>query len=119
LWRPDVGEEELQAVGGAADRPGVVRRGGGAARLGLLGGLADLEPDRLELARQLLDLLFTEVVLEGERLELGRLEVAALLRAFDQRARLIAFQQFCELILRQVSRQSFRGRRSVSQTFSP
>ena len=28
-------------------------------------------------------------------------------RAFDQRACLIAFQQFCELILRQVSRSSF------------
>jgi hypothetical protein len=98
----DVGEEELQAVRSAAHRSCVVRRDGGG-RLGLLGRLADLEPDRLELAGQLLHLLFSEVVLERERLELGRLDEPALLGALDQQARLIAFKQLVHLILRQVS----------------
>ena len=103
---PDVGEKELQAVRRPADGLGFVgfdrlrgRRGG----FGLPRGLADFEPDRLELARQLFDLLLGEVVLEPERLELGRLEVAALLGALDEDARMIAFKQFVQLILRQVT----------------
>ena len=85
----DVGEEELQAVGRAAGRR--CGLGGGELRLlllfllGLGGGRGgrrrDLEPDALELGRQLLDVLVVQVELERERLELGRLEVAALLRA--------------------------------------
>jgi hypothetical protein len=92
----DVCEKQLQAVGGAADRTRVVGRGRGCGRRGLcpFGGLADLEADRLQLARELLDLLFAEVVLQGERLELCGLDEPALLGALDQHAGLIAFQQF-------------------------
>ncbi len=91
----DVGQEQLQRVGGAADRPGVVRRGGLLGGCGLfVGGLADLDADALKLDRQLLDVLLREVVLERKGLELGRLDVAALLRALDERARVIAFKQF-------------------------
>src|SRR6266849_1772543 len=43
--------------------------------LGLLGlRLPDLETDRLQLARQLLDLFVGQVVLDGEGLELGSLD---------------------------------------------
>jgi hypothetical protein len=85
----DVGEEELEAVGRADDRVGI-RRGRGLLGLGL--GLADVEPDRLELARQLLDLVLCEVVLEREGLELGLLDEAALLRGFHDRPSAFALQ---------------------------
>ena len=105
MWRPTSARKSCRLSAAPLTGPAsYVAAAVAAAGLGLLGGLADLEPDRLELARELLDLVFGQVVLEGERLELGRLEVAALLGAFDQRARLIAFQQFVQLILRQVSR---------------
>src|SRR5438093_210427 len=61
---------------------------GGLLLLGLflrLGGrLAHLEPDALELAGQLLDLVLVQVVLERERLELGRLEITPLLSTLDE-----------------------------------
>ncbi len=81
----DVGQEELKAVGGADDRA----RGG---RLGLglhnLFGrrLANLEADGLELARELLHVGLFELVLEGECLELGRLDMAALFRGLNEGA---------------------------------
>ena len=66
-------------------------------------GLADIEPDPLELAGQLLDLGLVEVVLEGERLELGSLEVPTLLGTLDERLGLVGIKQFVQLILCQVS----------------
>jgi hypothetical protein len=59
-------------------------------------------------------------VLEHERLELGRLEVPALLGALDHDARLIAFKQFVQLILGQLGLDSFsRVPGPTPQTFSP
>src|SRR5437667_9210229 len=79
----------------------------GLLLLGLLlrlgGGLAHLEPDALELAGQLLDLVLVQVVLERERLELGGLEVATLLSTLDESLRLVGIKQFVELILCQLS----------------
>ena len=108
----DVGEEELQAVGRARDLGGRLEAGGlllgsralGVGRgggLGGAGGSADLEPDPLELGRQLLDLLLVQVELEGERLQLGRLEVTTLLRALDEGAGLVGLEQLVQLILGQ------------------
>jgi hypothetical protein len=108
----DVGEEQLQAVGRARDLGGRLEPGGlllggralGVGRgggLGSAGGSADLEPDALELGRQLLDLLVGQVELERERLQLGRLEVPTLLRPFDERARLVGLEQLVQLILGQ------------------
>src|SRR5581483_11153141 len=114
------GQEELEAVRRPAHGPGLVRSGRRRRRLGLLGGLADLDADALELARQLLDVLLREVVLEHERLELGRLDVAALLRALDQDTGLVAFKQLVQLVLGQVTLDSSRlGSVRFPQTFSP
>ena len=62
----------------------------------LLGGglRAELDAHGLELAREGLDVVVGEVVLERERLELGRLDVAALLRRLQQRATLLGLDQF-------------------------
>ena len=81
----DVRQEELEAVAGA-DRG----RGLGGDRDLLLGlpRAADVEADRLELLRDVGDLLVAQVELERERLELGRLDVAALLGALDEGASL-------------------------------
>ena len=99
----DVGEEELEAVGSTRSSGD----GGGRGRvivvvcvllLGLRSGLgsrdgrADVETDPLELARELLDVLVVEVELERERLELGRLDIAALLGALDERLGLIRLE---------------------------
>src|SRR3954454_2267203 len=80
------------AAGGAAHRSGLRRCGcgrlGHCGRLGLLGcERADLDPDCLELALQLLRLVVGQIVLESERLELRRLEEATLLGALDEGAR--------------------------------
>jgi hypothetical protein len=114
----DVGEEQLQAVGRAGDRlrrlqPRCLRLRrllGVGLRSDRSGG-ADLEPDALELRRQLLDLLIVEVELDGERLQLGLLQVAALLRSLDEGARLVGLEQLVELVLAQVSVLS--GRRCI------
>jgi hypothetical protein len=76
---------------------------------------ADLEADRLELALKRLGLVFVELVLEDERLELRRLHEAALLGALDQRTGLFGLEQFDQLVLRQllVSVLSLRPCRSL------
>src|SRR5581483_7676831 len=66
-------------------------------------GRADLEPDALELARQVLDLLVGQVELEREGLQLGRLEIAALLGTLDESARLVGLEQLVQLVLAQLS----------------
>ena len=64
--------------------------------------LPDLEADPLELAGHLLDVVVVQLVLEGERLELGRLEVATLLGTLHEMTRLVAFKQFVKLVLGQI-----------------
>ena len=116
----DVGQEELQAVAGARRLVGLVDdvllR---CLRGGLLVGrrLAHLEPDALELAGELLDVELGELVLERERLELGRLDPAALLAHVEHRAGAFGLEQFGQLILRQVLSASFRY--SDSEAFAP
>src|SRR5439155_25498264 len=93
----DVGQEELQAVC-RADEHLVLRLLGLGRRLGRLRRLlrrrlAHLETRRLELARQQLDLVLGEVVLERESFKLRRLDVAALLRAFQENACRLGFEQ--------------------------
>ena len=62
-----------------------------------------IEPDPFELPGQLLDLGLVQIVLEGERLELGSLEVPTLLGTLDERLGLVGIKQFVQLILCQVS----------------
>ena len=85
----DVGEEQLEAVG----RSGDLVRLEVELRLGRLSvallARAELDAHGLELAREGLDVVVGEVVLQSERLELGRLDVAALLRRLQQRATLL------------------------------
>ena len=106
----DVGQEELEAVGGAGGGGDGGRLlldfllgllGGGVGRGGARLGRPHLEPDRLELARQPLLLLVVQVVLEHERLELRGVDEAALLRALDERLHLVGLKQFDQLVLRQ------------------
>ena len=88
----------------------------GLLRLLLLGvddGRADLEPHRLELARDLLDLLGGELLLGDEALELRWVDPPALLGALHDRLQLVGFEQFDELVLRQACGQSFRVLRST------
>ena len=110
----DVGEEQLQAVCGAGNclrsleaRSLLLGRlllgRSGSRRAGVRSGRADLEADALELVRQLLDLLVVQVELDGERLELGRLQIAALLCALDERARLVSLEQLLQRVLGQLS----------------
>jgi len=96
------------------------RHGLGLLDLGGRLRLADLEPDPLELARHLFDLDLAEVVLERERLEVGGLDEAALLRALDEGAGMVSVKQFVELIGRQVgSLLPFFSKTSVAlQTFA-
>ena len=100
----DVGEEELEAVGGTRDDVGL---GGGRCSGFLLGllldglGRANLEPDSLELPGQFLDVLVVELVLELKGLELGGLEVPTLLSSFDELAGLVVIRQFVKLALGQ------------------
>jgi hypothetical protein len=86
----DVGEKELQAVGRA--HHGVRVRSRGSGLLGLGFRLSDVEPDRLELTRELLHLVLGQVVLEGERLELCLGDESALLGCLDDRAGPFALQ---------------------------
>jgi hypothetical protein len=106
----DVGEEELKAVGRARDRGRLDAGGlllrrllgvGGGGRLGGARRGADLEADPLELGGELLDLLLVQVELGDECLELGGLQVAALLRTLDEGARLVGLEQLVQLVLGQ------------------
>ena len=104
----DVGEEELETVGRARDcdgrRRSLVLLLLLVLLLGLVGdrdgdrrsgsGLADLKPGALELARQLLDFLFVEVLLGGERRDGDRIDVAALLSTLDDGTDLIRLEKF-------------------------
>src|SRR5262245_46055825 len=104
LVAPDVREEELKRVGRADDD---IRIGSlllGLRRLRILLGprLRDLEADRLELPRQLLDVSVVEVVLERERLELRRLDVTALFGGLDQGAGPLGLQKLRNLLVRQL-----------------
>ena len=125
----DIGEEELETVGGAGDGDGrrgrlvlllglfvgVIRRLGGDGRS--RSGLADLEPGALELARQLFDFLLVEVLLGGERLDGSGIDVAPLFGALDDRADLIRLEQFLQLILSQGRSRPFK-RASKMSAFS-
>ena len=66
-----------------------------------LGRLADLEPDRLELTLKLLGVFLAEVVLQRERLNLRRLDEAALFSALHECAGMLGFEQLVHLVLRQ------------------
>ena len=92
---PDVGQEELQAVAGPVN--GVGRRDDR-----LLGGSADFQPDGLELVRDLCDFLVAEVELEGERLDLGRLDVAALFGSLEEVAARLGVKSFVHGVLAQL-----------------
>src|SRR5205823_1008750 len=105
LVAPDVRKEELQAVG-RADENLRLRLRSLLFRLlglgvGLLGRLADLEPDRLELTLKLLGVFLAEVVLQRERLDLRRLDEAALFSALHECAGMLGFEQLVHLVLRQ------------------
>ena len=99
----DVREEELQAVGSAGDGTCLVALLGDCFLLLVTGiRLDDLDVVRLELALQQLGVLFTDVVLENECLELRGLELAAvLLGAFHERLHVLRFEELYELVLRQ------------------
>ena len=111
LVAADVGEEELQAVGRAADLVDleVDLRLRGLLLLLVGERRPDVQADRLQLARQLLDLVVGEVVLEHERLEVDELDVPALLGVLDERAGAVALEQIVKLILRQMRVSPFVG----------
>ncbi len=75
-------------------------------------------PYRLELPRDLLDLLGGELLLGDEPLELDGVDPAALLGAFHDRLQLLGLEQFDELVLRQagVSVLSQARRSTISLT---
>jgi hypothetical protein len=99
----DVGEEELERVGGTAQLGRLDGHRLDLLLLGLGGGrLSDLEPDALELAGDLLDLDLREVVLEREGLEVRGRDEAALLGALDERACLLGVEQLVQLVRRQL-----------------
>ena len=102
LVAADVGEEQLEAVGGAGYGAGLVLLRGGLLLLGVGVRLGDLDVVRLELALEQLGVLLADVVLEHERLELGGLELASvLLGALHERLHVLRFEEFDELVLRQ------------------
>src|SRR4029079_10000374 len=123
LVTPDVGEEELQAVGRAGDRHGGDRGLGGRLflfflyfrlrRLGRLSvrrlrrGMADLEPGALSLAGELLDLVVVELELGCKGRDLRGIDEPALLGALDHGADLVRLEQIVELVLRQRSLSPF------------
>ena len=100
----DVGEEELQAVARARRSRGLVDHGLRLVlRVLLLGDrLANLEADALELLDHVGYLTLGQVVLDRERLELGRLDPAALLARLDQRLGALGLKKFGKLALSQV-----------------
>ena len=115
----DVGEEELQAVARARRCVGLVDDGLGLRlRVLLLGDrLAHLEPDALELLDEIGDLGLAEVVLDRERLELGRFDPAALLARLQEGAGALGLKQFVQLALSQVGIDVLSFLRPAVQTF--
>ena len=99
----DLGQEELKPIADSRALAGLVDDFLGL-HAGLLLGprLAHLEPDPLELARELLDVRVGELVLDRERLQLGRLDQAALLPRLEHRLRAFALEQADQLNLRHV-----------------
>ena len=84
------------------DRVGARAAPAGGLLLGLGLGLHDLDRVGLELALQGLGVVVAEVVLDRERLELGRLDVAtALFGPLDEGLQVLGFDQFVQLVLRQ------------------
>jgi len=119
LVPPDIGEEELQAVSRAGDGVGLVLSLRCDLLLGVRGlaGSPDLDRVGLELALQELGLLLSEIVLDDERLEVGRLQVSAvLLAALDERLHMLGLKQFDELVLRQSGVSILSARRSNKRT---
>src|SRR6266566_3452165 len=104
LVASDVREEELQAVGRPDENLGL-RLGDFLSLLGfrvvLLDRLANLEADRLELTLKLLGVCLAEIVLQGERLDLRRLDEAALFGALHEHAGVLGLEQLVHLVLRQ------------------
>src|SRR5437764_3316272 len=117
LVAPNVREEELQAVGRPDEhvrlRLGSLLVGLVGLSAALLGRLANLEADRLELALKLLGVFLAEVVLQRERLDLRRLDEATLFGALHERAGVLGFEQLVHLVLRQFLLYFFRRRGSL------
>ena len=118
LVAADVGQEELQAVGRADERVGSVG-GDGLLRLRGSVGLAASgsrisRPVASSSRRSCLDLVLGELVLERERLELGRLDEAALLRAVEQQAGVLGLEQLVQLALGQFRPLRLRSSAAVS-----
>src|SRR5204862_1501206 len=110
-------EVELQA-GGVTDYHVWLRLGSllvGLVGLSavLLARLENLEADRLELALKLLSVFLAEVVLHRERLDLRRLDEAALFGALHECAGMLGFEQLVHLVLRQFLLYFFRRRGSL------
>src|SRR3954471_1365714 len=115
----DVGQEELQAVARAGGRVGFVDdRLGLSLLLPLLeDGLAHFQPDPLELTHHFLLPGVVQVVLDRERLELGRFDPAALLTRLDQRAGALGLKKFGQLALGQFGIDVLSFLRPASLTF--
>ena len=106
LWRPTSARKSCRlSAAPVSTRTGRTRaRRAPAARAALVppARRADLETDSLELARELLDLVLVEVVLERERLELGGLDVAALSRLPRREGARPSDSKLVKLLVRQV-----------------
>src|SRR3954452_93268 len=92
LWRPTSARKSCRLS--PAPEALAVATGSGVffSRSASARGSPVLEPDRPELAGQLVDLVLVQLELEGERLQLGRLDIAALFGAGDDRARLLSLE---------------------------
>ena len=114
----DVGQKELQTVAGTRQPFGLIHD-----ILGLLLGsrFPHLEPYPLKLASEILDLRVSELMLDHERLQLGRFDPAALLPRLDHRLPGLTRQQLGQPVLRYFrphpcltcSRTVLRGREPV------
>jgi hypothetical protein len=94
----DVGEEELQAVAGAAGNVGLVRDRLDDLLVGGGEGLAHLDAEPLELVPDLLQLDVGELVLERERLELRGLQETAFLSAVYEQPDVLGLEHLLRLI---------------------
>ena len=90
LWRPTSARKSCRLSPAPMTAPGAMCAGSaGSSR-----GAPISWPERLELLRQIRDVLVAELELERKRLELGRLDVAALLRVLDERTGLGGLKKF-------------------------